>query len=76
MAYAVIRGENGRRHHVDFEDAPICVEIHASDEIIEIFVEADWETYPPDRRRFVMLEHSAPPIQQSVGQGRTTNVHH
>jgi hypothetical protein len=55
MAYAIIRGGNGRRHEVDFEDAPIRVELHASDEIIEIFVEADWETHSPDRRRFVIL---------------------
>ena len=55
MAYAIIRGGNGRRHEVDFEDAPVRVEVHASDEIIEIFVEADWETHSPDRRRFVIL---------------------
>jgi hypothetical protein len=55
MAYAIIRGGNGRRHEVDFEDAPIRVEIHASDETIEIFVEADWESNSPDRRRFVIL---------------------
>jgi hypothetical protein len=30
---------------VDFGDAPIRVEIYASDETVEIFVEADFETH-------------------------------
>ena len=28
MPYAIIRGKNGRRHEVDFGDAPVGVEIH------------------------------------------------
>ena len=54
MPYAIIRGKNGRRHEVDFGDAPIRVEIYASDEIVEIFVEADFETHA-ERRRFAIL---------------------
>jgi hypothetical protein len=42
MPHAIIRGKNGRRHEVDFGDAPIRVEIYASDETVEIFVEADF----------------------------------
>ena len=45
MPHAIIRGKNGRRHEVDFDDAPIRVEIYASDETVEIFVEADFETH-------------------------------
>jgi ketosteroid isomerase-like protein len=45
MPHAIIREKNGRRHEVDFGDAAIRVEIHASDEIVEIFVEADFETH-------------------------------
>lgn len=42
------------RHEVDFGDDPIRVEVHASDETVEIFVEADVEIDPEDRsRRFV-----------------------
>jgi hypothetical protein len=48
-------GKNGRRHEVDFGNAPIRVEIYASDETIEIFVEADFETHAQERRRFVIL---------------------
>jgi hypothetical protein len=38
-----------------FGDAPIRVEIYASDETVEIFVEADFETHPGERRRFAIL---------------------
>jgi hypothetical protein len=55
MPHAIIREKNGRRHEVDFGDAPIRVEIHASDETIEIFVEADFETHAEGCRRFAML---------------------
>lgn len=55
MSYAIIRGKAGRRHEVDFGDAPLRVEIHASDETIEIFVEADSEELPEEHRRFALL---------------------
>jgi hypothetical protein len=55
MPHAIIRGSNGRRHEVDFGDAPIRVEIYASDETVEIFVEADFETHAEERRRFAIL---------------------
>ena len=51
MAHAIIRGKNGRRYEVDFDDAPVRVEVHASEETVEIFVEADFETHPEGRRR-------------------------
>jgi len=55
MRYAIIRGANGRRHEVDFSDAPVRVEIYASEETVEIFIEADFETLPKQRRRFALL---------------------
>jgi hypothetical protein len=55
MPHAIIRGSNGRRHEVDFGDASVRVEIHASEETIEIFIEADCETLPEERRRFALL---------------------
>ena len=45
MTHAIIRGKNGRRHEVDFGDAPVRVEVYASEETVEIFVEADFETH-------------------------------
>ena len=58
MAHAIIRGRNGRRHEVDFQDSPVRVEIYASEETIEIFVEADFETHAEERRRFAIINTS------------------
>jgi hypothetical protein len=55
MPHAIIRGANGRRHEVDFDDAPVRVQIYASEETVEIFIEADFETLPEERRRFALL---------------------
>jgi hypothetical protein len=55
MAHAIIRGANGRRHEVDFGDVPIRVEIYASEETVEIIIEADFDTLPEKRRRFALL---------------------
>jgi hypothetical protein len=55
MPHAIIRGANGRRHEVDFVDAPVRVEIYASEEAVEIFIEADFDTLPEERRRFALL---------------------
>ena len=55
MPHAIIRRENGRRHEVDFGNAPIRVEIYASEETIEIFIEADFDTLPEERRRFALV---------------------
>jgi hypothetical protein len=55
MPHAIIRGANGRRHEVDFGDAPVRVEIYASDETVEIFIEADFDMLPEERRRFAIL---------------------
>jgi hypothetical protein len=67
MAYAIIRGQNGRRHEVDFGDAPIRVEIHASEETVELFVESDFDALPEERRRFVIV--SIPRDQFSKASG-------
>jgi hypothetical protein len=55
MPHAIIRGKNGRRHEVDFGDAAVRVEIHSSEETVEIFIEADSETHPEEGRRFALL---------------------
>src|SRR5947199_5206903 len=62
MTHAIIRGKNGRRHEVDFADAPVRVEVHASEETVEIFVEADFETHAEERRRFAIL--NIPPVRR------------
>ena len=55
MPHAIIREVNGRRHEVDFGDAPVRVESYASEETLEIFIEADSEMLPEERRRFALL---------------------
>ncbi|WP_375784860.1 hypothetical protein ACE10Z_35150 [Bradyrhizobium sp. Pha-3] len=40
---------------MDFDDAPLRVEVHASEETVEIFVGADFETHPEERRRFAII---------------------
>ena len=55
MPHAIIRRENGRRQEVDFGDAPVHVEIYASEQTVEIFIEADFEALSQERRRFTLL---------------------
>ena len=55
MPHAIIRSANARRHEVDFGDAPVRVEIYASEETVEIFVEADLDPMPEESRRFALL---------------------
>jgi hypothetical protein len=55
MTHAIIRGKNGRRHEVDFGDLPVRLEVYASEESVEIFVEADFETNAEEQRRFAIL---------------------
>jgi len=66
--HAIIRGKNGRRHEVDFEDSPVRVEVYASDETIEILVEADTETQPEERRRFALLNIPRQQFSQATGE--------
>jgi hypothetical protein len=55
LSHVIIRGKNGRRHEVDFEDSPIRVEIHSNEEIVEIYIEADYESLPEERRRSALI---------------------
>ncbi len=55
MSHAIIRGNNGRRHEVDFGDDEVHVEVHASEEVVEISVEALGDPVPSGKRRSVLL---------------------
>jgi hypothetical protein len=68
MSYAIIRGQNGRRHEVDFGDAPIRVQIHASEETVEIFVEADFETHAEERRCFAIVNIPRHLFSEATGE--------
>jgi hypothetical protein len=68
MTHAIIRGKNGRRHEVDFGESPVRVEVYASDETIEIFVEADFETLSEERRRFALINIPRQQFSQATGK--------
>ena len=68
MPHAIIRGNNGRRHEVDFGEAPVRIEVHASDETVEIFVEADHDSLPERHRRFVLLNLPRHQLSQAMGE--------
>ena len=55
MPYVIIRGENGRRHEVDFGEAEITVSLHAGAETIELAIEADGPDRPSHKRRFARM---------------------
>jgi hypothetical protein len=61
MSHAIVRGKSGRQHEVDFEDSPVRVEICASEETVEIVVEADSDKLPQERRRFALINIPAKP---------------
>jgi len=67
MPHAIIRGKNGRRHEVDFGDAPVRLEISSGEENVEIFIEADFETLPEERRRFAILNVPRHQFSEATG---------
>ncbi len=67
MPYAIIRGKSGRRHEVDFGSSPLRVEVHASEETVEIYIEANFNTLPEDQRRFAILSMSRQQISEATG---------
>ena len=67
MPHAIIRGRNRRRHEVDFGDAPVRVRISSSEETVEIFIEADFETLPEERRRFAILNVPRHQFSEATG---------
>ncbi len=67
MPYAIIRGRNGRRHEVDFGDAPVRIRIFSSEETVEIFIEADFEALPEERRRFAILNVPRHQFSEATG---------
>lgn len=55
MPHVIIRGSNGRRHEVDFEDAAITVELHANETAVELVIEACDEDRPWEKKRFALI---------------------
>lgn len=55
MAHGIIRGNNGRRHEVDFDDAEIAVEVFFNDQSVELVIEAQDEDRPRQKRRLALI---------------------
>jgi hypothetical protein len=68
MPHAIIRGDNGRRHEVDFEDAEIRIEVYSSHETVEIVVEAVNDLATSDRRRFALLNIPKELFSSALGE--------
>ena len=56
------------RHEVDFGDAPVRVKVYASEETVEIFVEADLETHAEEHRRFATLNLPRHLFSEATGE--------
>ena len=68
MPHAIIRGNNGRRHEVNFGDTPIRVEVHASEQFVEIYIEAPEDPAPSDKRRFALLNIPRHLFSKAMGE--------
>jgi hypothetical protein len=53
---------------VDFGDDRVRVEVYASEETVEIFVEADFETLPEENRRFAIINVPLQLFSQATGE--------
>jgi hypothetical protein len=75
MSHAIIRGANGRRHEVDFGDAPVRVQIYASEETVEIFIEADSERrFPSQHSRHLFSEATAAAARRGMNPRRASSA--
>ena len=54
-SFAIIRGSNGRRHEVNFEDAEIVVDITIGAKAVQVTIEAVHDQAPPHKRRFATV---------------------
>ena len=68
MPHAIIRGANGRRHEVDFEDAEVTIEVFAGETTIEIAIEAFDCDVPAGRKRFALLNLPREQFSAALGQ--------
>ena len=68
MPHAIIRGANGRRHEVDFEEAEITIEVFAGETTIEIVIEAPNDLAPSNRKRFALLNLPRDQFSAALGQ--------
>ena len=72
LMFAIIHGAKGRRHEVDFEEAPVAVDVAMSDLTVQITMTAPGDL-DPSRRRTVTI---ALPREQLVAAMAEAVSHH
>ena len=53
--HVILRGNSGRRHEVDFEDAEITVEVFVNEQTVELVIEALDKDRPRQKKRFALV---------------------
>ena len=74
MSHVIIRGANGRRHEVDFGDDQIRFSLYPGAENVELFIEADFDELPEERRRFAIINIPMHLLSKAIAEaakGRT-----
>ena len=67
MPFAIIRGRNGRRHEVDFQDDPVAVDASVSDAVVQITMEAIQDPTQAHKRRFATMAIPREPLMAALG---------
>lgn len=68
MSHVIIRGNNGRRHEVDFDNAEITVEVYANEENVELVIEALDEGHPSEKTRFALVNIPRPAFDKAMAE--------
>lgn len=77
MAHIIIRGNNGRRYEVDFEDAELMVEIFVNEQNVELVIEALDEDCPWQKKRFALVNLPRSEFVQAMAntaRNRTSSI--
>ena len=75
MTHVIIRGSNGRRHEVDFQDAEITVEFFANETAVELVIEAQDDDRPWEKKRFALVSLPRSAFDKAMaGQARSKSA--
>jgi hypothetical protein len=67
MSFAIIRGNNGRRHEVDFKDDPVAVDVSMSESVVQITIDAIEDMAPSHKRRFATVAIPREQLMTALG---------
>jgi hypothetical protein len=72
MSYAIIRGQNGRRHEVDFEDTDLRVEVYANEVTVEVVIETVSDGLDGHKPRFALINLPRSAFDQALAEWART----